>query len=38
MAIYYLLVFVLVAFCLTKSQLCNVVVFIGMPYISESSQ
>jgi hypothetical protein len=33
-----MLVFVLVAFCLTKSLLCNVVVFTEMPYISESSQ
>jgi hypothetical protein len=33
-----LLVFVLAAFCLTKSLLCNVAVFTGMLYISESSQ
>jgi hypothetical protein len=32
-----LLVFVLRAFCRTKSLLCNVVAFIGMLYISESS-
>jgi hypothetical protein len=31
------LVFVLTAFCWTKSLLCNVVVFTGMPYILESS-
>jgi len=31
-----LLVFVLAAFCWTKSLLCNVAAFTGMPYISES--
>jgi hypothetical protein len=35
--IYILLVFVLAAFCWTKSLLCNVAAFIGMPYISKSS-
>jgi hypothetical protein len=33
----YMLVFVLAAFCWTKSLLCNVAAFTGMPYISESS-
>jgi len=33
-----LLVFVLAAFYLTKSLLCNVAVFTGMPCILESSQ
>jgi hypothetical protein len=32
-----LLVFVLAAFCWTKSLLCNVAAFTGMPFISESS-
>jgi hypothetical protein len=29
--------FVLAAFCWTKSLLCNVAAFTGMPFISESS-
>jgi hypothetical protein len=32
------LVFVLAAFCLTKSLLCNVAVFTGMLFISKSSE
>jgi hypothetical protein len=32
-----LFVFVLAAFCCTKSLLCNVAAFTGMPYILESS-
>jgi hypothetical protein len=32
-----MLVFVLATFCWTKSLLCNVTAFIGMPFISESS-